>query len=80
VSAQTFVQLSTPDELRGRVLGVHGLIARGSPALGALIIGFAADRIGLAHAVEVSSGVLILLLFAFIPMIRRAARKVEEAA
>jgi MFS family permease len=79
VSTQTFVQLATPDELRGRVLSVHGLIARSSPALGALIIGFAADRIGLAHAVEVSSGALILLLLAFIPLIRRAARKVEEA-
>jgi MFS family permease len=80
VSTQTFVQLTTPDDLRGRVLSVHGLIARGSPALGALIIGFAADRIGLAHTVEVSSGALILSLLALGPLIRRAARKVEEAA
>jgi MFS family permease len=76
VSTQTFVQLTTPDELRGRVLSVHGLIARGSPALGALIIGFAADRIGLAHSVEVSSGALILVLLLLGPLIRRTARKV----
>jgi MFS family permease len=78
VSTQTFVQLTTPDGLRGRVLSVHGLIARGSPALGALVIGFAADRIGLVRAVEVSSGALILLFLALVPMTRRAALKVTD--
>jgi MFS family permease len=80
VSTQTFVQLTTPDALRGRVLSTHGLIARGSPALGALIIGFAADRVGLARAVEVSSGVLIALLFLLAPLARRTARSVKESA
>lgn len=79
VSTQTFVQLTTPDGLRGRVLSVHGLIARGSPALGALVIGFAADRIGLARAVEVSSGALILSLLILVPLIRSAALRVVEA-
>jgi MFS family permease len=77
VSTQTFVQLTTPDDLRGRVLSIHGLIARGSPALGALVIGFAADRIGLTRAVELSSGALLLTLALLIPLARRAARKVE---
>jgi MFS family permease len=73
VSTQTFVQLTTPDELRGRVLSVHGLIARGSPALGALVIGFVADRTGLARAVEWSSAALILSLFVLFPLARRAS-------
>jgi hypothetical protein len=80
VSTQTFVQLTTPDALRGRVLSVHGLIARGSPALGALVIGFAADHIGLARAVVLSSGALILSLLLFVPLTRSAALRVEEAA
>jgi predicted MFS family arabinose efflux permease len=79
-STQIFVQLTTPERLRGRVLSVHGLIARGSPALGALIIGFAADRTGLARAVEVSAGALVLSLLALVPLIKRAALEVEEAA
>jgi len=79
VSTQIFVQLTTPDRLRGRVLGVHGIIARGSPALGALTIGFAADRIGLARAVCISSGALILALLALTPPVRRAALTVKEA-
>ena len=80
VSTQTFVQLTTPDALRGRVLGVHGIIARGSPALGALVIGLAADRIGLSRAVEFSSGALLLALLALIPHARNAAMKVDVAA
>ncbi len=80
VSTQTFVQLTTPDALRGRVLGVHGIIARGSPALGALVIGLAADRIGLARAVEVSSGALLVSLLALVPHARHAATKIDEAA
>ncbi|WP_020651396.1 MFS transporter [Massilia niastensis] len=80
VSTQTFVQLTTPDALRGRVLSMHGLIARGSPALGALVIGFAADRVGLPHAVEVSAGALLVLLLLLAPRVRSAARGVEEAA
>ncbi len=80
VSTQTFVQLTTPDALRGRVLGVHGIIARGSPALGALVIGLAADEIGLARAVVVSSGALLLSLVALVPRARSAAAKVDAAA
>tara|TARA_R110001583_G_scaffold171739_2_gene325460 strand:+ start:7523 stop:8779 length:1257 start_codon:yes stop_codon:yes gene_type:complete len=78
VSTQIFVQLTTPDGLRGRVLSVHGLIARGSPALGALIIGFAADRIGLAYAVAISSIILLLSLLVLVPMIRSAGPRVKE--
>jgi hypothetical protein len=44
-----------------------------------LIIGFAADRIGLARAVEVSSGALILSTLALVPLVSRAAMRVEEA-
>jgi MFS family permease len=80
VSTQTFVQLTTPDMLRGRVLSVHGLIARGSPALGALAIGFAADRVGLPRAVEVSSVALVVLLALLVPQVRYASMGVEDAA
>lgn len=78
VSTQIFVQLTTPDGLRGRVLGVHGLIARASPAVGALAIGFAADRVGLTLAIEVSSGALLVVLLLFFLQVRRVAASVEE--
>lgn len=62
VGTQTFVQLSTPDQLRGRVLSLHGLIARSSPALGALAIGLAADHLGLPFAVGVSSVLMLAVV------------------
>ena len=75
VSTQTFVQLATPDHLRGRILSLHGLVARGSPALGALVIGFAADRIGLVNAAATSCGLLMFSLLMLVPLVRRAARE-----
>jgi len=62
IGTQTYVQLATSDELRGRTLSIHGLIARASPAVGALIVGYAADQIGLSSAVTVASSLLIVCL------------------
>lgn len=47
IAAQTLLQLGVPDEVRGRVLALYGLILKSSPALGALISGALADRFGL---------------------------------
>lgn len=73
ILAQTFVQLRTPDEMRGRALSVHGLIARASPAIGALFIGGGLDAVGLP--LSVSAAVLIfLMVFATMwPAVRRQA-------
>lgn len=62
VGTQTYVQLATPDALRGRVLSFHGLIARGSPAIGALAIGYGADRLGLPVSVTAASVALLLVV------------------
>ncbi len=67
IGTQTFVQLRAPDLMRGRVLSVHGLISRGSPALGALATGWAFDRVGLtppilATAILVMASVILVLL------------------
>lgn len=78
VATQTFVQLYTPDALRGRVLGVHGFIARGSPAIGALAIGYLADQVGLSFAVELAGSLLILLLILLVPFARSAVSKLDS--
>lgn len=62
VGTQTLVQLTTPDALLGRVLSVLGLIARGSPALGALAIGYSVDRLGLPLTVAISSSVFLAII------------------
>lgn len=74
VCTQTFVQLSAPDELRGRALSIHGLMARGSPAIGALITGYTSDRFGLDLAVSGSAALLLVFLLCMTLPMRRAAR------
>jgi predicted MFS family arabinose efflux permease len=74
VSTQTFVQLTAPDQLRGRALSVHGLIARGSPALGAIVIGYLADRVGLVAGVAGASVVMLCAIAGLLPIARRAAQ------
>jgi predicted MFS family arabinose efflux permease len=74
VSTQTFVQLTAPDQLRGRALSVHGLIARGSPAIGAIAIGSLADRVGLAAGVAGASIVMFCAIAGLFPTARRVAQ------
>jgi MFS family permease len=47
VASQTLVQNSIDDDMRGRVLSLWVAFTRGAPALGVLIIGWAAHHVGL---------------------------------
>jgi predicted MFS family arabinose efflux permease len=47
-AAMAYVQLHTPSERLGRVLGVYGIVFRVAPALGALAFGLTAEFLGLA--------------------------------
>lgn len=44
---QTLIQLSSDRSMRGRVMGLYGLIFRGAPAIGALAAGLASTHFGL---------------------------------
>ena len=67
INTQTYVQLTTPDALRGRVLSVQGVVLRASPALGALVAGYAIDRIGLTAPVLVACATsLAVAIIAFV--------------
>lgn len=69
VGTQTFVQLRAPEAMRGRALSVHGLISRGSPAIGALATGWAFDRIGLTIPMLLATGIVIATALICIPAI-----------
>lgn len=47
VTSQTAIQLAVTPEMAGRVMGIHVQNFRGAPALGALIMGFASEFVGL---------------------------------
>ena len=53
ISSQTLIQLAVPDLMRGRVLSLHGIISRGGPALGALLMGITSEVLGLRWPVVI---------------------------
>ena len=61
ISNQTLIQYAVDPAMRGRVVGLHGLIARGVPALGALVMGVIADHLGLAVPLGLGAGICLVL-------------------
>jgi MFS family permease len=54
--ANTTLQLSTPDALRGRVMGLYALAFAGMSPFGALLVGTVAEHFGVRVACAVSGG------------------------
>ncbi len=67
-STQIMMQNSVEGSVRGRVMSLYGMVHRGAPALGAVIIGVAAEQIGL-QAAMIGGGVLTGVVFVL--MLRR---------
>jgi predicted MFS family arabinose efflux permease len=68
---QTVLQAAVDEGMRGRVLSLFGLIFRGGPALGALVVGAASEAFGLQTPLAV--GALLGLLAAVFLWRRREA-------
>jgi MFS family permease len=60
ISAQTLVQTAVAPVMRGRVMAFYGMIFRAGPALGALISGWLATRLG--FRLPVAAGALVCIL------------------
>jgi MFS family permease len=59
IAVQTLIQLATDRSMRGRVMGLYGLIFRGAPAIGALVAGLASAHFGLRWPVFVGALLVI---------------------
>jgi predicted MFS family arabinose efflux permease len=64
VGTQTLMPTSVEEAMRGRVLSLFGLIFRGGPALGALIMGMASEVLGLQA--PLAAGCVLGLLAALV--------------
>jgi predicted MFS family arabinose efflux permease len=73
-STQILMQNSVEGAVRGRVMSLYGMVHRGAPALGAVIIGVAAEQIGL-QAAMIGGGALTGIVFVL--MLRRYATMVS---
>lgn len=60
ISNQTLIQYAVDTDFRGRVVSLYGLIARGGPALGALIMGIGADHLG--RQIPIAAGAILCLV------------------
>ena len=57
----SLVQLTVPDDLRGRVVSIYMVALRGGWPLGALVAGFLSDRFTASNVMIANSVVLILI-------------------
>jgi MFS family permease len=74
--ANTLVQITAPDALRGRVMSQYSLVTQGMHQLGGLQAGFVADWIGAPLSVGIGAAIsLIYGIFVFIryPRVRQLA-------
>jgi predicted MFS family arabinose efflux permease len=61
VSAQTLVQTSVDPRMRGRIMGLYGMIFRGGPALNSLLIGLLSSQLGLRLPLAGGAALAVLL-------------------
>lgn len=64
-STQTLMQNAVESQMRGRVMSLYGVIFRGTPALGAVMMGTASEAVGLP-AVFIAGGALSLVAAAWL--------------
>jgi MFS family permease len=63
IAIQTIIQLAADPVMRGRVMGLYGLIFRGAPAVGALVAGFASASFGLRWPVFFGALLVVAVCF-----------------
>jgi MFS family permease len=68
IGVQTLIQLAVDEALRGRTLSFHGLIFRGGPALGALVMGLLSESVGLRLPLALGA---VLVIAAWLPLVIR---------
>jgi MFS family permease len=74
IATQTLIQLASDRRMRGRVMGLYGLIFRGAPAVGALAAGIASAHFGLRWPVLLGALlVMAVWLWAYLSRERIAA-------
>lgn len=77
-SIQALVQSSLPDHMRGRVMALYGMIWRGAPAIGALVAGAAAERLGLRTTFELATAICFGVWLTSLPLRGKIAEVAER--
>jgi MFS family permease len=80
IVAQILLQLALTDEVRGRVLSIYGVLFTASPGLGALVMGWFADRIGIVAPVLVGAAIGLASSIALFMSRHRLAHQLDPAS
>lgn len=64
-TANSFIQLSSPDNLRGRAMSVYTFVFLGTAPIGNALIGAIADLIGAPEVIKISAIVCIIVTIAY---------------
>ena len=67
---QTTVQLTTPDEMRGRAVGAHSVTAMTANNLGTFEVGFMSEQIGADHTMILGGVVSVLVVIVIWRLVR----------
>jgi MFS family permease len=76
VGTVTLIQVTVDNRRRGRVLSLNGLIMRGVPSLGAIVMGWVADRTGLYWPLAIGAGAFCVIYISAV----RWERKIRHIA
>jgi MFS family permease len=72
-TANTAIQLTVPDELRGRVMSVYTTVFAGSTPIGGLVAGAMASALGVQEAIAIGAGLSLAVGLVTIAWYRREA-------
>lgn len=75
VAIQTMLQTAVAPEMRGRVMGIYGVVGRGGPAVGALVMGWLSEIFGLP--LPVAGGAVLCLILWFWATTRQSRMAAE---
>lgn len=74
VGSITLIQVAVDSRLRGRVLSLNGLLMRGVPAFGGILMGWVADRVGLQPPLAVGAALCLVIFVIAMRWERRVQR------
>jgi MFS family permease len=76
-TANTSIQLSVPDELRGRVMSVYTTVFAGSSPVGGLLAGWVASRFGVGEALLAGGLICVVVAVGVWVWLRRIGRAAQ---
>jgi MFS family permease len=80
ISANTYVQTTTPHELRGRVMGFYILVFLGATPVGSPLIGWLSDAVGVRQTVAICGGITTLGAICIFLLTRKALARYTFSA